>query len=97
LFEYMAMGRAIIASDLDQIGEILKHNKTAVLVPPADPEALADGMAVLVRDADLRRNLGAAARARCLAEFTWEQHTRRILEALRRLPGDTVVAKNSKS
>lgn len=87
LFEYMAMGRAIIASDLDQIGEILDHRKSALLVPPADPEALADGMAVLAQDTELRGNLGADARRRCLAEFTWEQHTRRILEALRALPG----------
>ena len=82
LFEYMAMGRAIIASDLDQIGEVLERQKTALLVPPADPDALAEGMAALVQDADLRRALGAAARDRCLAEFTWAQHTRRILGTL---------------
>jgi len=87
LFEYMAMGRAIIASDLDQIGEVLEHQKTALLVPPADPDALAEGMAALVQDADLRRALGAAARERCLAEFTWAQHTRRILGALRESNG----------
>lgn len=91
LFEYMAMGRAIIASDLDQIGEILEHGSTAILVPPADPEALADGMIALVRDAELRRNLGDAARRRCLAEFTWEQHTSRILEALRGFPDNAAV------
>jgi glycosyltransferase involved in cell wall biosynthesis len=84
LFEYMAMGRAIVASNLDQIGEILTDGQTALLVPPADPDALAAGIATLVRDGDLRRRLGAAARARCLADFTWEQHTRRILDALRR-------------
>jgi glycosyltransferase involved in cell wall biosynthesis len=83
LFEYMAMGRAIIASDLDQIGEILSHQNTAYLVPPADADALADGMGVLVRDADLRRRLAVAVRERCVADFTWEQHTRRILAALR--------------
>src|SRR5262249_62114235 len=36
LFEYMAMGRAIIASDLDQIAEVLRHGETAWMVPPAD-------------------------------------------------------------
>ncbi len=34
LFEYMAMGRGIVASDLDQIGEVLRHGETAWLVPP---------------------------------------------------------------
>ena len=83
LFEYMAMGRAIVASNLDQIGEILAHGQTAYLVPPADADALAEGMATLVRNAELRSRLGAAARSCCLAEFTWGQHTRRILDALR--------------
>ncbi|MFZ0457414.1 MAG: glycosyltransferase family 4 protein [Rhodoplanes sp.] len=85
LFEYMAMGRAIVASNLDQIGEILTHGETAFLVPPADADALAEGMAVLARDAELRHRLGAAARNRCLADFTWEQHTKRILDALRQV------------
>ncbi|MFZ1894419.1 MAG: glycosyltransferase family 4 protein, partial [Rhodoplanes sp.] len=52
LFEYMAMGRAIVASNLDQIGEILTHGETAFLVPPADADALAEGMAALARDAE---------------------------------------------
>ena len=34
LFEYMAMGKGIVASDLDQIGEILRHGETAWMVPP---------------------------------------------------------------
>ena len=83
LFEYMAMGRAIVASDLDQIGELLEHDKTASLVPPGDADALAEGMAVLVGDKLMRQRFGTAARADCLVNFTWEQHTRRILNALR--------------
>src|SRR5207237_125725 len=45
LFEYMAMGRPIVASDLEQIGQTLEHGRTAWLVPPGDVEALADAMA----------------------------------------------------
>src|SRR5262249_32154395 len=45
LFEYMAMGRGIVASDLDQIGEVLRHRQTAWLVPPNEPGALADALA----------------------------------------------------
>src|SRR5262249_61279701 len=36
LFEYMAMGKAIVASDLDQVSEVLRHGETAWMVPPAD-------------------------------------------------------------
>ena len=82
LFEYMAMGKGIVASDLDQIGEVLRHGETAWLVPPADAGALAAGMDRLVRDVALRAALGAAARRDALAHHTWHAHVRRTLDAL---------------
>src|SRR5205085_4246369 len=62
LFEYMAMGKAIVASRLEQIGEVLEDGKTALLVPPGDVDALAAGLARLADDATLRECLGAEAR-----------------------------------
>ena len=47
LFEYMAMGKGIVASDLDQIGEVLRHGETAWMVPPGDPECAGRGLARL--------------------------------------------------
>lgn len=82
LFEYMAMGRAIVASNLDQIGELLRHGETAWLVEPGDPASLAQGLERLLVDDDLARALGAAARAEAVARHTWRDHTRRIVEAL---------------
>jgi glycosyltransferase involved in cell wall biosynthesis len=82
LFEYMSMERAIVASNLDQIGEILRHDETGWLVPPADVDALADALAVLVGDPSRRRRLAAAARADVLAHHTWRAHVTRTLEAL---------------
>jgi len=82
LFEYMAMGRAIIASDLEQIGQVLDHDHTAWLVPPGDVDALVDGLRLLVSDPERRSRLGAAAREAAVASHTWREHTRRIIEAL---------------
>ncbi len=82
LFEYMAMGKGIVASNLDQIGEILHHGTTAWLVAPDDVAALAAGLDRLIRDAPLRASLGAAARLDVLANHTWRAHVRRTLEAL---------------
>ena len=82
LFEYMAMGKAIVASNLDQIGELLRHGETAWLVPPGDSEALANGLATLVRDRQLGAALGKAARHDVLAHHTWRAHVSTILEAL---------------
>ena len=44
LFEYMASGRAIVASRVAQIGEILRDEETALLVEPEAPDALADAL-----------------------------------------------------
>ena len=62
MFEYMGIGKAIIASDLEQIGEILEHEKTAYLVPPGNINALADAMRIMANDKVLRDELGKNAR-----------------------------------
>jgi glycosyltransferase involved in cell wall biosynthesis len=82
LFEYMAMGRGIVASDLDQIGEVLRHGDTAWLVPPDDPDALARGLTQLIDDPALGAALGDAARREALAHHTWRAHVRRTIDAL---------------
>ncbi len=92
LFEYMAMGRAIVASDLDQISQVLTHGRTAWMVPPSDAAALSEGLRTLVDDAGLRRSLGAAARAVCIERHSWRHHTQRILDALRERAGGEVPA-----
>src|SRR5438067_10362227 len=70
LFEYMAMEKGIVASDLDQIGEVLAHDRTAWLVPPDDVGALAAGIQRLATDEDLRRRLGVEARRQALEHHT---------------------------
>ena len=82
LFEYMAMGKGIVASDLDQIGEILEHEKTAWMTRPGDTESLVRGMKTLIDDEPLRNRLGARAREEAVAKYAWREHTRRIVEKL---------------
>lgn len=82
LFEYMAMGRAIVASDLEQIGQVLDHERTALLVEPGNPDALADALERAVASPDLRSTLGEASRAVAVAQYSWLEHSRRILDRL---------------
>ena len=79
LFEYMAMGKGIVASDLDQIGEILEHKKTAWLVKPGVANDLANGIIELVKNERLREELGRNAREEVINKYTWEQNVKRIL------------------
>jgi glycosyltransferase involved in cell wall biosynthesis len=80
LFEYMAAAKAIVATNLPAIREVLAHDVNAVLVAPGNAEALAAGIARLASDAALRAGLGAAARA-AVAEYSWDRRAGR-LEAL---------------
>jgi glycosyltransferase involved in cell wall biosynthesis len=82
LFEYMAMGRAIVASDLDQLGMVLKHGDTAWLVQPGDAASLEHGMERIADDAALRHALGARARMAAVGCHSWRHHTQRIVDTL---------------
>ncbi len=80
LFEYMAAGRPIVASNLPSIREVLHDNIDALLVAPGDPEALAAGIRRLLKDRPLAGRLAAAASAG-VAEYGWDRRAAR-LEAL---------------
>lgn len=82
MFEYMALGKGIIASDLDQLGEILSHEETALLVPPGDAGKLAGAIERLYEDRELSDRLGRTAREVVLRDHTWEAHVGRILDHL---------------
>ncbi len=82
LFEYMGLRKPIVASNLDQIGEVLTDGTTALLVPPGDVDATAEAIRRLLADEELRDRLGAAAFLLASAEYSWTAHVRRILDAL---------------
>ena len=89
LFEYMAMGKGIVASDLEQIGEVLEHDGTAWLVKPGDAESLMLGLKTLIDNPQISKRLGEAARREVVAKYTWKEHTRKIIEKLKeRCPCD---------
>ncbi len=62
MLEAMAMAKPIVATTIDGIGEVLTHDATALLVPPRDPDELAEKMLLLLRDGETARRLGEAAR-----------------------------------
>ncbi|HEY2592886.1 MAG TPA: glycosyltransferase family 4 protein, partial [Chloroflexota bacterium] len=82
LFEYMAAGRPIVASNVGQIGEVLTDGESALLVPPDDPQALAAAVIRLIDDGCLRVRLGSAAREAAEVRHTWRQNAERVLECL---------------
>jgi glycosyltransferase involved in cell wall biosynthesis len=78
IFECMAAGTPIVASDLPAHREVLLHGRSAWLAPPGSPGSLAEGISALLSDPALRQ--GMAARARATVEaFDWRHRAERIL------------------
>lgn len=85
LFEYMAMAKPIIASDLDQIGEILRSHDAAMLVPPGDADALAQAMETILQDQSRATQLAKHAFDAANRHYTWYGHVQHILAAAKAL------------
>ncbi len=101
LFEYMAMEKPIIASDLEQLGQVLQPSLRAAALPQLAPEVLASELAILAQPGHVehivnailfliqfpqwRTLLGKNARQEVLAKYTWRQHVELILEKVNSL------------
>lgn len=83
LFEYMALGRAIVAPDQPNIREILSDGDNALLFRPDDPAHLGQQITRLCGDAALCRRLGRNA-ARSIEDkgYTWDDNVRRVVAAM---------------
>jgi phosphatidyl-myo-inositol alpha-mannosyltransferase len=84
LLEAMAAGLPVVASNIEGYASVITHDVDGVLVRPRDPEALATAIGALLRNADARAALGAAARRRAEA-YSWPHVTRRVLSYYERL------------
>lgn len=82
VFEYMALGRPIVASRLEQIGEILEDGVTARLVEPGDEHALAAALRDVWELPDRGERLGAEAVTTARSQHTWDERAAQILSAL---------------
>jgi glycosyltransferase involved in cell wall biosynthesis len=78
LFEYMAAGRAIVASNVGAVPEVLAHESNALLVAPGDVGALVGAVTRLLNERALAERLGARARSDVRA-YTWEGRVARVL------------------
>ena len=85
LFEYMAAGKAILASRLGQIAEVLEADRTAILVTPGNADELGDALKHLAGEPRLRAELGANARRAAVERHGWDENASRVVEAYRSL------------
>jgi len=93
LFEYMAMGGGIVASDLEQIGEVLSpalrvddlradaravSAERAVLCAPGNVDEFVDAVVFLAAHPDVVKALGRNARKAAIHEYSWANHVQRL-------------------
>jgi glycosyltransferase involved in cell wall biosynthesis len=76
LVEAAALGKPIVASDIDGVREVVRSGETGVLVPPRDPGSLAAALILLLMDQDLAGKLGERARRDIPSDFALERMVR---------------------
>lgn len=80
LYEYMAAGKAIVASQSGQIAEVLQDGYNGMLVEPGEVAALSRAINYLVLNPQLRIQLGKNAQRQAAAEHSWENYIDRLEE-----------------
>jgi len=80
IFEYMIMGKPVVAGRIGQVEEVIEHNETGILFAPGNIDELAAVLLQLANDATLCRRLGENARAWVQKERTWENNARQVAE-----------------
>ena len=79
LFEYLGAGKAIIASDIPSVREVLKHAETGYLIKPDDHEELAISIDKVLKDNDLKTLLENNAKKLSM-KYSWVERTKNMLE-----------------
>jgi len=94
LLEAMAYGLPIVATEWRGIPSIVTDGESGFLVATKDPTAVADRLALLAEDADLRDQMGRNARKRFAREFVWSVHVDRMREMFLEVAGIARPATN---
>jgi glycosyltransferase involved in cell wall biosynthesis len=84
VYEYMAVGLPVVASDLGQLRQIICPGVNGLLCPPGDAAALADQLQQLQAQPRLRQRLGQAARQTMVENHSWDQRVEAMLAVAQR-------------
>jgi len=79
LLEAMAIGKPVVASNIDGYASVITHGEEGLLVPPKDSRGLAQALISLMSDETLRQQMGARGRLTA-KEYSWEQIARRVFD-----------------
>ena len=80
MFEYMAAGIPVIASNFPRWREIIEGNSCGLCVNPLDPAAIAEAVDFIVTHPDHARKMGANGRCAAMEKYNWRSESRKMLE-----------------
>ena len=85
MLDAMALGKPVVATHAGGIPEVVQDGVTGLLVPPCDPQALADALSYLLQHPEQGEAFGAAGRKRVERHFTVAQMACRTLQVYERM------------
>ncbi len=78
VLEAMAAGKPVVASRVGGVPEAVRHGETGLLVPPGDPDALAEGLLALLADPKRAAVMGRAGKERARVQFDMDRMVREM-------------------
>ncbi len=88
LLEAMASSKPVVASRIDGYSAVLNHGEQGVLVQPKDSVALAEALALLIRNPELRQQMGARGR-QTVEQYRWNKVARQVMDYYMDLMGSS--------
>jgi len=88
LFEYMAAGKAIVATALNQAAEVIQDGYNGLLVEAGDVDGFAEAMLALLNNPGARSRLGQNARRQAAEQYSWKEYTKRLEENYQNVLGN---------
>ena len=95
LLEAMAIGKPIVASNVEGYASLIAHGVEGYLVPPRDEKELARSLISLLRDESLRQKMGAKGQLKA-REYAWEDIAQRLLDYYAGVLGESKGERSSK-
>jgi len=80
MYEYLACGKPVVASDIEGVRQILAESKSGVCVPAENPRELASAVVRLLCDPETRQSMGENSRRHVVESRSWESVAREVFE-----------------
>jgi len=92
LLEAMAVGKSIVATNIDGYASVVTHGEDGWLVPPKDSRSLAQALTSVMGDEALRQQMGAKGRRKA-EEYSWEHVAQRVFDCYERVISESLWKK----